>query len=92
MAVEKYEKTAPKFVEWLENNVEKGLTFFQFSFHHHVEIRTSNIMERLNQEIKRRTRVVRVLPNEESCERLVTVMLQEIHEDWMSDKVYLKMR
>lgn len=92
MAVEKYEKTALKFVEWLENNVEEGLTFFQFSFHHHVKIRTSNMMERLNQEIKRRTRVVRVFPNEESCERLVTAVLQEIHEDWMSDKVYLKIR
>ncbi|WP_368668653.1 transposase [Neochlamydia sp. S13] len=53
---------------------------------------SSNIMERLNQEIKRRTRVVRVFPNEESCERFVTVVLQEIHEDWMSDKVYLKIR
>jgi transposase-like protein len=49
-------------------------------------------MERLNQEIKRRTRVVIVFPNEESCERLVTAILQEIHKDWMSDKVYLKIR
>jgi transposase-like protein len=76
IAVEKYEKTAPKFVEWLENNVEEGLTFFQFSSPHHVKIRTFNIMERLNQEIKRRTRVVRVFPNEESCERFVTAVLQ----------------
>jgi putative transposase len=46
-------------------------------------------MERLNQEIKRRTRIVRVFPNEESCERLVTAVLQEIHEEWVSGKVYL---
>lgn len=89
MAVEKYAKTAPKFAEWLENNAEEGLTFFQFPQEHRKKIRTSNAMERLNQEIKRRTRIVRVFPNEESCERLVTAVLQEIHEEWISGKVYL---
>jgi putative transposase len=89
MAVQKYEKTAPKFSRWLENNVEAGLTFFQFPHEHRKRIRTSNAMERLNQEIKRRTRLVRVFPNEESCERLVTAILQEIHEEWMTGKVYL---
>jgi transposase-like protein len=90
MAVEKYVKAAPKFAEWLENNVEEGLTFFQFPQEHRKKIRTSNAMERLNQEIKRRTRVVRVFSNEESCERLVTAILQEIHEEWVSGKIYLK--
>jgi putative transposase len=89
IAVEKYAKAAPKFSEWLENNVEDGLTFFQFPQEHRKKIRTSNAMERLNQEIKRRTRVVRVFSNEESCERLVTAVLQEIHEEWVTGKVYL---
>jgi putative transposase len=89
IAVEKYAKVAPKFTEWLENNVEEGLTFFQFPQDHRKKIRTSNAMERLNQEIKRRTRVVRVFSNEESCERLVTAILQELHEEWVTGKVYL---
>ena len=88
--IEKYEKTAPKFTEWLENNIEEGLTVYQFPQEHRKKIRTSNGMERINQEIKRRTRVVRVFPNEESCERLVTAILQEIHEEWASGRVYLK--
>jgi putative transposase len=89
ISVEKYAKVAPKFAEWLENNLEEGLTFFQFPQEHRKKIRTSNAMERLNQEIKRRTRVVRVFSNEESCERLVTAILQEIHEEWITGKVYL---
>ncbi|MCE5317406.1 MAG: transposase [Parachlamydia sp.] len=89
IAVENYAKAAPKFSEWLENNIEEGLTFFQFPQEHRKKIRTSNAMERLNQEIKRRTRVVRVFSNEESCERLVTAVLQEIHEEWVTGKVYL---
>lgn len=88
-ALEKYTKAAPKFSEWLENYGEEGLTFFQFPLEHRKRIRTSNIMERLNQEIKRRTRVVRLFPNEESCERLVTAILQEKHEEWVTGKVYL---
>lgn len=92
MAIEKYAKRAPKFSEWLEHNLEEGLTFFQFPQEHRRKIRTSNAMERLNQEIKRRTRVVRVFSNEASCERLVTAILQEIHEDWVSGRVYLNVR
>lgn len=84
ISVEKYAKAAPKFAEWLENNVEEGLTFFQFPQEHRKKIRTSNAMERLNQEIKRGTRVVRVFSNEESCKRLVTAILQEIHEEWIT--------
>lgn len=75
VVTEKYAKVAPKFSEWLDNNVEEGLTFFQFPQEHRKKIRTSNAMGRLNQEIKRRTRVVRVFTNEASCERLVTAIL-----------------
>lgn len=92
ISIEKYAKAAPKFAEWLEHNVEEGLTFFQFPQEHRKKIRTSNAMERLNQEIERRTRVVRVFPNEESCERLVTAILQETHEEWVTGKVYLNVK
>jgi len=90
-ALEKYTKAAPKFSEWLESNIDEGLTFFKFPQEHRKKIRTSNAMERLNQEIKRRTRIVRVFSNEKSCERLVTAVLQEIHEEWITGKIYLAM-
>ena len=86
---EQYEKRAPKFIEWLEENIEEGLTFYQFPREHWKKIRTSNGLERINQEIKRRTRVARLFPNEESCERLVSAILVEIHEDWISGRKYL---
>jgi transposase-like protein len=56
-----------------------------------VKLRTSNFIENVNQQIKRRTRVVRLFPNAESCLRLVSAVLQEIHEDWVTGNVYLNM-
>lgn len=88
-AIEKYEKTASKFSEWLETNVDEGLTFFDYPREHWKKIRTSNSMERLNQEIKRRTRIVRVFPNEKSCERLITAILQEVHDEWIAGNKYI---
>jgi putative transposase len=89
---ERYSKKAPRFVEWMENNIEEGFTFFNYPRDHWKKIRTSNSMERLNQEIKRRTRVVRVFPNAKSCERLVSAVLSEIHDEWISGKIYLNIR
>lgn len=80
-----YEKSAPKLAEWLLANVPEGLTVFAYPRKHRRRIRTSNMVERLNQEIKRRTRVARVFPNTASCLRLVSAVLMEISEDWSSD-------
>ena len=87
--VKKYEKTAPKFVAWLEENVEEGFTVFQFPRSYWRKLRTDNPLERVNREIKRRTRVATMFPNEESCLRLVSAVLQEIHEDWLTGRLYL---
>ena len=87
--VERYQEKAPQFVEWLEDNFEEGLTFYQFPREHWKKIRTSNSLDRINQEIKRRTSIARLFPNEQSCERLVTAILVEIHEDWISGKRYM---
>ena len=76
---------------WLEENIEEGLTCFSFPEKHRKKIRTVNVVERLNKEIRRRTRVVMVFPNVASCERLITAVLQGIHEEWMSGKTYLDM-
>ena len=90
-AIEKYLKRAPEFAKWLEENVEDGLTVFQFPKEHWQKIRTSNGMERLNREIKRRTRVAVLFPNKESALRLVTGVLMEINDDWVTGKRYLNM-
>lgn len=84
-----YEKTAVRFSQWLEGNFEEGLTFYQFPRDHWKKIRTNNTCERLNQEFKRRTRVARLFPNIESCERLITAVAVEIHEDWVSGRRYI---
>lgn len=87
--VKKYEKRAPKFSAWLEENSAEGMTFYSYPREHWKKIRTVNVVERLNEEVKRRTRVARLFPNEASCERLVTAVLMEIHEEWISGKRYL---
>jgi transposase-like protein len=88
--VKSYEKTAPKLAGWLVENVSEGLTVFAYPKKHRRRIRTSNMVERLNQEIRRRTRVVRVFPNVASCLRLVSAVLMEISEDWASDVPLMK--
>ena len=90
-AVEKYQKRAPEFARWLDENIEEGFTVYQFPKEHRRKIRTSNGMERVNREIKRRTRVAVLFPNKESALRLVTGVIIEIHEDWVTGKQYLDM-
>jgi transposase-like protein len=90
-AIEKYRKRAPEFAKWLEENVDEGLTVYQFPKEHWKKIRTSNGMERVNREIKRRTRVAVLFPNKESALRLVTGVIIEIHEEWVTGNKYLEM-
>jgi len=88
-AVEKYEQRAPRFSEWMERNCEEGMAYYEFPPEHWKKIRTNNASERLNQEIKRRTSIARLFPNVESVLRLVTAVVVEIHEDWISGRKYL---
>ena len=90
-SVEKYAKIAPKLADWMEVNLLEGFSVFAFPRLHQKRLRTSNILERLSQEIKRRTRVVRVFPNEEACLRLVSAVLMEFSEDWEFGRIYLNM-
>ncbi len=77
------------FAGWLESNAEESMAYFDFDEGWWRRVRTSNCIERLNREIKRRTKVVGVFPNPESCERLVGALLMEKHEEWMEEKAYL---
>jgi len=87
----RYDETAPKLAIWMRDNLHEGLTVFVLPAAHRRRLRTGNVMERCNQEIRRRTRVASVFPNEQSCLRLVTAVLVEIAEDWQAAKTYLTM-
>ena len=89
LAVEKYQEKAPRLSEWLEENYEEGFMFFDYPEEHRKKIRTNNVSERLNQEIKRRTNIARLFPNSESALRLATAIVVEIHEEWISGRTYL---
>ena len=80
----------PKLVAWAEENLPEGFTVFDLPEANRRKLRTSNACETLNSQIKRRTRVVGLFPNEESLERLVTAVLVEISDAWESGKSYLK--
>ncbi len=87
--VQKYAKRSATLAAWLEANIPEGLTIFAFPPSHQRLLRTTNGLERLNQEIRRRTRVVGVFPNEASCLRLVSALAMETSEEWEVGKAYL---
>jgi transposase-like protein len=88
--VTKYAQDAPRLATWMEENLPEGLTVFAFPQKHRRLIRTTNGLERLNREIRRRTRVASLFPNEASCLRLATAVVMEISEDWQTGKRYIK--
>lgn len=88
-AIQKYQNTASKLADWMEKNIPEGLTVFSFPAAHWRKIRTDNHVERLNKEIRRRTKVIGVFPNEASCLRLVSALLMEKSETWETGKIYL---
>lgn len=89
LMVTKYAPISKKLSAWLETAIPEGLTVFDFPVEHRRRQRTNNGLERLNREIKRRTRVATLFSNEASLLRLATAVLMEIDEEWQSDKRYL---
>jgi transposase-like protein len=87
--VAEQQRTAPKLAAWLEANVPEGFAVFALPESHRRRMRTTNGLERLNKEIKRRTRVATLFPNEASLLRLVTAVLMEVSEEWETGKIYL---
>jgi putative transposase len=81
----------PKLTSWVEENVEETLTYYRLPLPHHKHMKSTNMLERLNQELKRRTLVVRIFPNAASCLRLVRALAAEIHEGWLEATRYLNM-
>ena len=90
--VDLYSKSAPKLSAWMEENIPQGLAVFSLPTAHQCRMRTSNAIERVNQELKRRTRVASIFPNEASLLRLISALLCEISEEWLTGKIYLNMK
>jgi len=91
LAVGRYAPKAPALATWMEANVPEGLTVLERPVAQRPRLRTSNMNERLNKEILRRTRVATLFPNEASLLRLVSAVLVEIDEEWTTGKVYLNL-
>jgi transposase-like protein len=87
--VKSYRDTAPRLADWAEANVAQGLTVFRLSPEYRRRLRTTNGLERLNREIKRRTRVATLFPNEASLLRLVTAIVAEASEEWETERNYI---
>ena len=90
LTTDKYREKAPLLSTWMEENIPEGFTVFGFAPEHWKKLRTSNLAERVNKEIKRRTKIVGIFPNGDSCLRLVTALLIEIDEEWALGRNYLK--
>lgn len=89
--LEKWAAKYPKLCEWVEANIEETWTYYRLPLAHHKHVKSTNLLERFNQEIKRRTLVVRIFPNEASCLRLIRAIAAETHEEWMEGSRYLNM-
>ena len=91
IAVKRYRASAPKLADWLEANISEGLAVFALPAAHRRRLRTINMLERLNKELKRRTKVATLFPNEASALRLVTAVAMEISDEWETNRKYLTM-
>jgi len=87
----KWQGKYAKLCAWVEDNIEETLTYYRLPLAHHKHMKSTNMLERLNQEIKRRTHVVRIFPNAESCLRLIRALAVETHENWLEATRYLNM-
>jgi transposase-like protein len=87
----RWEGRYPRLTDWVEEHIGETLTFYRLPRQHHKHMKSTNLLERLNEEIKRRTRVVRIFPNPASCLRLVLALCVETHETWLEDHRYINM-
>lgn len=87
--IAKYSASAPHLASWMETNLPEAFTVFAFPPSIRKRLRTSNLCEAINKQIRRRTRVATIFPNVASCLRLVSAILMEISDDWESSKAYL---
>jgi putative transposase len=101
--LERWGTRYPKLCEWVEENIGETFSFYRLPLQHHKHLKSTNMLERFNEEIKRRTRVARIFPNASSCLRLIRALAAssclrliralavETHEGWLEASRYLNM-
>jgi transposase-like protein len=89
--IQKYQSSASRLAQWMATDLPEGLTVFSFPGALRRLLRTTNGVERLHREIRRRARVVSIFPNQASCLRLVSALLSEISEEWLTGRTYLSL-
>jgi putative transposase len=89
--LKRWQERYPKLCAWVESNIEETFTFYRLPRQHHKHLKSTNMLERLNEELKRRTHVIRIFPDERSCLRLVRALAIETHEEWLESARYLDM-
>ena len=87
----KWSKRYAKLCAWVEDNIGETLSFYRLPKQHHKNMKSTNMLERLMEEIKRRTLVVRIFPNAASCLRLIRALAVELDENWIEAMQYLNM-
>jgi putative transposase len=89
--LQKWQGRYPKLCDWVEEHIEETFSFYRLPRQHHKHMKSTNMLERLNEELRRRTRVVRIFPNAASCLRLIRALAVEQHEEWIEGTRYLNM-
>jgi len=89
--LQRWQGKYPRLTDWVEEHIEETWSFYRLPRQHHKHLKSTNMLERLNEELRRRTRVVRIFPNAESCLRLIRALAAETHEGWLEDNRYLNM-
>ena len=90
--LEHWQAKHPKLTTWVEEQIEETFTFYRFPQTHHQHLKSTNLLERFHPELKRRSLVVRIFPNDASCLRLIRALAAEQHEEWLDGARYLDMQ
>lgn len=90
--LERWQAKYPRLTRWVEEQIEETFTFYRLPQSHHKHLKSTNLLERFNQELKRRSQVVRIFPNDASCLRLIRALAVEQHEEWLDGARYLDMQ
>jgi transposase-like protein len=85
--LKRWEARYPKLTDWVEENIGETLSFYRLPLRYHKHLKSTNLLERLNEQIKRRTRVVLGFPSEASCLRLIRALCCETHKTWTAGSV-----
>ena len=90
--IDKLENEKPEVARWIDEEIESCFSVYNLPETHHRQMRSTNMIERLNQELKRRSRVIRIFPNDASCLRVLGTLCMEQSEVWESGRKYLPMQ